>query len=179
MRPVWLVPVASLLAATPAWAATQVVRCDIAHHVRAGGTEIRSAALIFSNGDLTNPLTIERITIRDAFGEVVHDSGPEIDVAHPLNTDFTPPLDVTVVPPGATFYLKTTTLWGNNPVPVVNGNERGQSMSVTVTASKEGDPKLYRTHVRPRSRERLPNPDGSFREGRELSSNDGVCFAVR
>lgn len=179
MRPAWLLCAALVLAPAPAFAWTYATRCDIAHHVRAGGTELRSASISVSNGDPTREATIERLTIRDAFGEVVHDSGPSIGVAHPLNFDFTPPLDVTVVPPGAHFYLRTTAIWGLNPIPVANGNERGQAMSVTVVLSTDANPLLVRAHVRPRSRERIQNADGSFREGRETSGGDGFCFPVR
>ena len=167
-----------VLLPTVASARTQEVRCGISHHTRAGGTELRSTAIIFENGDLENTATIERLTIRGPFGEVIHDSGPAAGIDHPLNQDFTPPLDITRVPPGGAFYLRTNELWGRGNPP--GGSQIGSLMSVTVQASKEGDPKLLQIRVRQRSRDRFFDPDGSGPfEGRELSSNAGACFPVR
>jgi hypothetical protein len=99
-----------------------------------------------------------------------------------LNADFDPDVDITVIPPGATFYIRTNHIWGNDPIPIaLGGNSVGQSMSVTVEASKEGNPNLFVVGVRPRSRERIAvlPPGSGFVEGRETSTNDGICFKVR
>jgi hypothetical protein len=94
-----------------------------------------------------------------------------------LNTDLTPPVDITTVPPNAAYYLHTNHVWGNNSIPDlldgINGNQRGQAMSVVVEYSKRGNPDLFVVSTRRRSRERI---DGPFPvEGRELSSNTGTC----
>jgi len=165
---------------TAVWAKTVKTRCSSAHSVRLNGMELRSTSVIFNNGDLDNSTTIQRLTIRDFFGNVVHDSGPALGVLHPLNTDFDPDVDITVIPPGATFYIRTNHIWGNNPIPIaLGGNSVGQSMSVTVEASKEGNPNLFVVGVRPRSRERIFDVStGNFAEGKEASTNDGICFKV-
>jgi len=192
MRRVMTLLLAALLfVSTAAWAEEEEaihvrrVRCGISHFVRNNGTEIRSAVVIFNNGDLVNPTTIERITIFDLFGNVVHDSGPAIGVPHPLNTDFTPPVDITVVPPGAVFYLSTNLIvtggiaWDANPIPFPNGNDRGQAMGVVVQFSKEGDPKLFQVHGRARSRQRVQISPGFVTQGTELSSNLLFCFRIQ
>lgn len=184
-----LLLVSLLLVSTVAWAEGETdarrIRCGISHFVRNNGTEIRSAVVIFNNGDVVNPATIERITIFDFFGNVVHDSGPAIGVPHPLNTDFVPPVDITVVPPGAAFYLSTNLIvtggiaWDANPIPLPNGNDRGQAMGVVVQFSKEGNPKLFQVHGRARSRQRVQTSQGFSTQGTELSSNLLFCFRVQ
>lgn len=182
-----LVLAAIFFVTSNAWAVTRSVRCGIGHNVRTlvtGGEEIRTAVIIFDNGDLQNATTIDRLTIRDFFGDVVHDSGPAIEVAHPLNRDFGPIQDITVVPPGASFYIATNHIWRASPIPEastvpgIDGNERGFNMSVVVQFSKEEDPNLFRVHGRFRSRERVKLPDGTFRMGTEFSSNDLFCFRL-
>jgi len=71
---------------------------------------------------------------------VVQDSGPAIGVPHPLNTDVVPAQDITVVPPGASFYA---------------GNQQGLSMSVEVEFSKEGRPDLMQVGASMRERRQL------------------------
>ncbi len=174
-----------LLAPGAAWAHTERLRCGIAHFVRFGGAEMRTGVVVFDNGDLENPATIERFTILDFFGNVVHDSGPAIGVPHPLNTDFASPVDITVVPPGATYYLLTSHIWDTNPIPfdptnpTLNGNERGQALAAVVEVSKEGKPGLFLVHGRNRSRQRLQPSPGVFTQGGELSSNIIQCFPVK
>lgn len=186
MRRVMMLLLAGLLfVPTVAWAETEIetrtVRCGISHFVRNGGAEIRQAVVVFNNGDLVNPTTIDRITIFDFFGNVVHDSGPAIGVPHPLNTDFATPVDITVVPPGASFYLSTPHIvtggiaWDANSIPVLNGNERGQNMAVVVQFSKEGASRLFQVHGRSRSRQRVA---GQSFGTTELSSNVLFCFRV-
>ena len=174
-----------LLVPGAVWAHTERVRCGIPHFTRFGGAEIRSGVVVFNNGDLENPATIGRLTILDFFGNVVHDSGPVIGVPHPLNMDFASPVDITVVPPGATFYLSTNHIWDTNPIPfdpanpTLNGNERGQAMSVVVEVSKEGKPGLFQVQGRNRSRQRLQPSPGVFTQGGELASNIIQCFPVK
>jgi hypothetical protein len=73
--------------------------CGLAHYLRPEFSEIRFSLILVRNVDPDNSATIERITIRDVHGNVVHDSGPRTGMPHPLNTDFSPALDVTVAPP--------------------------------------------------------------------------------
>ena len=178
-----------LLVPTSSWAFTGKVRCTVSHFVRNLGADLRSAAVIFNNGDPIHPATIQRLTFWDFFGVVVHDSGPAIGVSHPLNNDFpmtfpsTVPVgavDITVVPPLATYYLRTNHIWDNGSIGGTSiGNERGQAMSVVVEFSKEEDPKLFKVHVRARFRQLVALMGGGFREGPELSSNDSLCFEVK
>lgn len=184
-RAVGLLLAGLLLVSGTAWAHTERLRCGIAHFTRLGGAEMRTGVVVFNNGDLENPATIERFTIFDFFGNVAHDSGPAIGIPHPLNTDFASPVDITVVPPGATFYLSTNHIWDTIPIPfdptnpTLNGNERGQSLSVVVEVSKEGKPGLFEVHGRNRSRQRFQPTPGVFTQGGELSSNIIRCFPVK
>jgi len=176
-KTIWLSALSLALApaAVPAAPRTQTLACNVSHFVRAGGTEMRSAAILVHNYDSTNPATVERITIRNVFGAVVHDSGPAAGPAIPLNTDFLTPLDITIVPPGASYYLRTNHIWGNNSLPAADGgNEAGQAMSAVVQVSKEGKEDLLVVRTRPRSRERsLIAP--VFPEGVERSSDSAAC----
>lgn len=179
-RLVALVLAGLVLAPAAVWAdgVTSRTRCSIPHFVRRNGTEIRTAIVVFNNGDPANPATIERLTIYDFFGIVVHDSGPAAGTPHPLNTDFTTPVDITTVPPGATYFLATNHIWGVNPIPGSGGNERGQAMSVVVEVSKKGNPNLFSVRGRARTRERVQNPNGGFTHGGELASNLLHCFTL-
>lgn len=183
-----------LLVPTTGWAFTGKVRCTVSHFVRNMGADLRSASVIFNNGDPINPATIQRLTFWDFFGVVVHDSGPATAFPHPLNTDFpvtfllpvpvVGAVDITVVPPEATYYLRTNHIWGNGSIGGTSiGNERGQALSVVIEFSKDGDPKLFKAHVRPRMRQLVallppPGGPGGFREGSELSTNDSLCFEL-
>ena|GEM_PF-4856295 len=160
---------------TATWAGTVRMRCQIAHFKRSQQTEMRSASIRFNNGDPVNAATIERLTIYDFFGIVVHDS---VAGDHPLNTDFTPFVDITTVPPNANYYIRTNHIWGNNSIPDlldgIDGNQRGQFMSVVVKFSKRGNRRLFVLSTRARSRQ-LDNSS----ERAERSSNSGACFRVR
>jgi len=67
--------------------------------------------------------------------------------SHRLNTDLTPAVDITTVPPNAAYYLRTNHVWGNNSIldllDGINGNQRRQAMSVVVEYSKRGNPDLF------------------------------------
>ena len=166
-----------MMAPLAARAKTRAETCIVSHFVRNGGNELRSTAIIFTNADPRHTATIERFTIRNLFGDMVHESGPAIGVPLPLNTALSPPLDVTEVPPGATFFLQTRFVWGLNSIP--GGNSQGFAMAATLEWSKKGDSDLFRISVRPRSRVRVLRPDGSIREAQETSSNDSLCFEVK
>jgi len=154
---------------------TETFTCNAVHYVRKNVAELRSTSILIRNADLVNSATIERLTIRNVFGNVVHDSGPAAGVPIPLNTDFSPDLDITVVPPGASYYLRTNNIWGNNGLPVSAGNNQaGQFMSVTVQVSKKGKKSLIYVSTRPRARERLVTQTG-VTEGIEHSSDHVPC----
>jgi hypothetical protein len=164
--------------ATRAEAKTETFSCNVAHFIRDNGAELRSASILIRNADLVNSVNVERITIRNTFGNVIHDSGPAAGVAFPLNTDFVPALDISVVPPGATYYIRTNNIWGNNALPVSAGNNQaGQSMSATVQISKHGKKDLVFVSTRPRSRERLVTQTGAV-EGAERSSDSATCVRI-
>jgi len=168
-----------LLAPVLAFAApikTQTLVCGGAHHIRNGGAEMVSTAYNFRNADLVNPMTVERVTIRNVFGVVVHDSGPAAGVPHPLNTDFAVPLDITVVPPGGAYYLRTGMIWGVFGLPVASGNnEAGQSMTATIQVSKVGKKELAIVGANTRARERITLPTGVVNEGAERSRTSISC----
>lgn len=173
-----LAAAALAIAPVASYAGTQTVTCPAGHNLRAGGTEIRASGIGFQNADPVNPATIQRITIRNFFGDVVHDSGPAIGVLHPLNRDFPGGWDITVVPPGAAYYLSTNHIWGPADLP---GDFRGGfNMSITVQWSKEGKPDLFKVDAVQRVRERLssPMPDGTiaFFEGAERVRTQLACF---
>lgn len=169
------------LAAVPlsAFARNEALTCAGVHFVRAGGTEMRSTVVGFRNADLENAATIQRLTIRNFFGQVVHDSGPATGTPLPLNGAFPGGFDVTVVPPGASYFLATSDIWGLNPIPGTGGNNQGFNLAITVEFSKAGKGELLMVGTRPRSRERFVSPEGVASEGRELATNTGNCVGVR
>ncbi len=159
---------------------------------------MRSASIRFNNGDPVNAATIERLTIYDFFGIVVHDSGPAIGIPHPLNRDIRTidapdGWDITTVPPNATYYIKTNhirtkdgTLWDNDSIPDLGDgyprNTRGNLMSVVVESSKRGKRDIFVVSTRPRSRQRVlinSGPPPEFGERAERSSDTGTCFRLR
>ena len=197
MKIIVLLMFALLSMPTVTWAGTVKMRCPISHFKRAKGEEMRSASIRFNNGDPVNAATIERLTIYDFFGKVVHDSGPAVGIPHPLNTDIRTidapdGWDITTVPPNATYYIRTNhirtkdgILWDNDSIPDLGDdyprNTRGNLMSVVVEFSKRGNHRLFVVGTRSRSRQRvqltLP-PDPEFGERDERSSNTGTCFRV-
>ncbi|MDH4323372.1 MAG: hypothetical protein OEW90_04455 [Betaproteobacteria bacterium] len=163
--------------AFPTWAGADTARCGISHHVRVGGTEMRASAISFRNGDPVNAATIERITIYDFHGRVVHDS---VANAHPINTDLPGGVNITVVPPHANYYLRTNHFWGNNPIPDlgdgIDGNSRGFSMTAVVEYSKPGNPKLFEVSRSVRARDRFFDPNtGQASEGAERAYDLHSC----
>ncbi|MES2353653.1 MAG: hypothetical protein V4568_04465 [Pseudomonadota bacterium] len=157
---------------------TETFTCNVVHYVRKNVAELRSTSILIRNADLVNAVTINRLTIRNVFGTVVHDSGPAAGVPIPLNTDFSPDLDISVVPPGASYYLRTNNIWGNNSLPVSAGNNQaGQFMSATVQVSKNGKKNLVSVSTRPRARERIVTATGAI-EGIEHSSDSVTCTRI-
>lgn len=167
-----LLPLSSL-------ARNEALTCSASHFVAAGGAEMRSTVVGFRNADLANPATIERLTIRNAHGQIVHDSGPATGTPHPLSLSFPGGLDITTVPPGATYFITTRDLWGLFEVPGSAGPSQGFSMSVTVEYSKPGKAELLSVSTRVRGRERLTSPEGLVSERMEHSSTPGTCVGVK
>lgn len=169
------------IAALPltSFAGAEGVVCPFSHFVRAGGTEMRTSTLGFRNTDLVNPATIERITIRNTFGQIVHDSGPAIGVPHPVSAVLGG-LDITTVQPGAAPFLLSNDFWGLDNVPGPTGPNQGFNMSVTVEISKKGKAELLVVGSRQRSRDRFVDPDNNaVFEGAERSSNSVACVSVK
>jgi hypothetical protein len=156
------------------YARVTTTHCPFSHFQRLGGTEIRTSTLGFRNIDLANAATIERITIRNAFGQIVHESGPATGIPHPLSGAFGG-LDITVIPPGATLFLLSNDLWGLENVPGTAGPAQGFSMSVRVQVRKEGKADLLVVGSRQRSRDRIIGPTGIPSEGAERSTNIVHC----
>jgi len=161
---------------------TGATRCYGVHFVRgvAPGDEIQFSVIFFNNADLANAATVQRVTIRDDLGVVIHDSGPRTVVPHPLATAPIPAIDITTVPPGATYGLSTTDIWGFNTIPSQIG--RGtRSLSITAEVTKAGDPKLLSVHARQIVRQRFVSPTPPFvftGLGAERSNTDSTCFSV-
>ena len=156
-------------------APTGTTRCYGVHFVRNGGDEVQFSVLFFNNGDLQHWAVIDRITVRDDLGNLLHDSGPKIGIPHPLANAPIPPLDITNVPPGGTFGLSTSDLWGFNNIPQLAAGTRSLSMTAEVT--KDGDPKLFTVHSRQIVRQRVIGPTGPTIVT-ERSNTDSTCFSV-
>jgi hypothetical protein len=173
MKPVARLCLGSLmLIAAPSFAGEGAVVCGAVHFIRAAGTEFRNSLINLRNLDLENPATVERITIRNAFGDVVHDSGPATSQPHPLNTDFAGGLNITTVPPGASYYLGTNHIWPLGEIPGVGMAETGQNLAVTVQFSKDGKADLFQVSAVSRTRER-------FGTGAERARDGSSCTEVK
>jgi hypothetical protein len=156
----------------------ETTRCYAAHFVRVDPAinlnELRQTVIFFNNGDLEHPAVIERLTVRNAAGAVIHDSGPRVGVPHPLNTAAMPPLDITTVAPGATNALGTFHIWRNATAP--GGFYNASALSITVEVSKPGNRKLFVVHARENTRELVGSPNPI--QGAERTANPTQCFRV-
>ncbi len=187
MRRTLLILVSALLVlpSTVHAAQTSKVMCGGFHLVRSTptGQELFSTAYSFRNGSLEAPLTILRLTIRNFFGSVIWDSGPAAPTPHPLNTDFPAPgVDITTVPPGATYYLGTNHIWGVNDVTGPDGPGQGNSISALIEYSTESkrDPVVIGASLRVRQRIFLaPFPPGTPVQGIEHSRVTSSCVEVK
>lgn len=176
-----LVVLGLLLAPLVASAVTLNFECGATHYLRLAGTEIVSSTFSVRNADPANPATILRLTLRDGLGQVVHDSGPAVGTALPLNTDFPQTFpagrDVTQVPPGGGVYLRTNHLFGNGSLPAAaGGNEAGQLMSATLVVAKEGNRQLLSVHTTQRMRVRATTAIGAT-EAETRASGTEACQA--
>lgn len=155
---------------TLSWAQTTTIttRCILPHFTRLNGTEIRFGVVAFNNGDQANPVTIQRLTLQDFYGNIAHDSGPAIGVPHPLANNFGTFVDITVVPPGANFIITTVDIFGNGPIPA--GNTHGNAMSAIVQWSKAGPARIFQVQGRTVTRQLIQVSPGVFQQGSELAS---------
>src|SRR5207247_2605469 len=119
------------------------VGCGGVHAVRSnpsiGLSEMFYTSIAVRNHNTLESVTIQRITIRDAFGATVFDGGPATSTPFPPNRDFSisgEPLDITVVPPSTTHYLATKDIWGDSPIP--SGNQNGNSLTINLQFSTLG-----------------------------------------
>src|SRR2546428_6849667 len=97
-RPILLL-LASLLSVSTADAAqTTKVGCGAIHVLRNSDSEILTGTISVRNIDLANAVTIQRLTYRNFFAAVVHDSCPAIVVTNRLIADFLPTPAITAVP---------------------------------------------------------------------------------
>ncbi len=143
MKAVLAVLTASLIVAASAGGPAEAARsgkvlCGGVHTPRAGNTEIADTAISVRNATGTD-VRITRFTFRDFFGNVAGDFGEGADPATnlPTNRDFSPPVDVTTVPPGASYYLATSHIFGTTFLPGPAG--AGNNISITVEFATEGD----------------------------------------
>jgi hypothetical protein len=141
---------AFMLLSTHSVAAGGTVVCGGVHFIRAAGAEARSTVISLRNLNLVTAATVERITVRNAYGQIVHDSGPAAGTLHPANTDFSPALDITVVPPGASYYLATSHIWPSGELP---DPQTGQNLAVSVQFSTVDNPALFVVEANSRTRE--------------------------
>jgi hypothetical protein len=145
------------------------VACGGFHLVRVnnsvGLSEMFETNISVRNQNADDAVTIERITIHDAFGNAVYDGGPAVGVPLPLNTDFSPPLNITVVPPNANYYLFTRHIWGLQPMPA--GNQNGFNLSIAVQYSTHGTADRVAVVGSSVVRQRIQTGPTSFAEGDE------------
>jgi hypothetical protein len=81
--------------------------------------------------------------MRNFFGTVVDDFGdgtPDGPIPPHRDVPGTPAFNITTVPPGASYYLTTTHIYGFSPFPGVAGG--GNSITATVEFTTTGDPDL-------------------------------------
>jgi hypothetical protein len=152
---------------------TGATRCYGTHFVRNNNSELHFTTLFFQNADPSNTAVVERITIRDDIGTIIHDSGPRIGKPHPPALGPIPPLDITNVPPGGTFGWSTTDVFGFATIPSQAGKGL-RSLSMTAEISKQGDPKLVTVHARQIVRGLV----NLAVLAEERSNNSSTCFSV-
>jgi hypothetical protein len=193
MRPLKNLIVAGVLLLLPAvaFADTIVFRCHAPHFIRAIFTtpanpepnELRITIVHFNNADLQHEAVIQRLTIRDAFGTVRHESGPAVGVPHPLNLGIQ---DITTVPPGGMFALATSDLWASSlppfavqpPLTLAQQFFLLGGLTMTVEVSKRGNPRLFAVHAAERVRQ-PPLAGGALVAGAERSARSSTCFRIR
>ena len=161
-----------LLAPTAAWAGekTGKVSCVGVHVTPNLGAQIKFQFLGFTNHDLENPATIERITFRDSDGVVLYDQGPNADFPFGAPPSFGD-LNVTPVPPGGHRVVNTITIFGFDAVGL---------MLAEVEWSKEGDENLFlvRSLVIVAERISLGGDPENFTVGNQVATKGLPCVDV-
>jgi hypothetical protein len=193
MRPLkHLIAAGVLMLPAVALADTLVFRCQAPHFIRVifstpanpEPNELRFTVVHFSNADLQHEAVIQRLTVRDAFGAVRHESGPAVGVPHPLNLGIQ---DITTVPPGGTFALATSDLWMSSlppfavqvpPLTLAQQFVLLGGLTMTVEVSKRGNPRLFGVLASERVRQ-PPLAGGALVAGAERSAKTSRCFRIR
>ena len=159
----------------------RTVACGGFHLVRTnasiGLSEMFETSIGVRNQNSDDAVTIERITIHDVFGNVVYDAGQAVGVAFPLNTDFSPPLNITVVPANGNYYLFTRHIWGLQPIPA--GNQNGFSVTIAVQYSTSGKADRVVVAASNVVRQRIQTGPTSFAEGEEHTRVRQECQPIK
>jgi hypothetical protein len=155
----------------------RIVECGGFHLVRVNAaanlSEVFTTNISVRNRNSNDSVTIERIAIHDIFGNLVFDAGVAGGSALPLNTDLVPPLDVTVVPPDANYYLSTKHIWGLGPLPA--GNQNGFNLSIRIQYSTSGRSDLVAVVGSNLVRQRVQIGPSTFVEGEEHTRARQEC----
>ena len=161
------------LASPAAWADTETkkVSCVSIHTFFNNNAQIRWAFFGFSNHDLENPATIERITFRDRNGVVLYDQGPNVNVEDEVGAPAFGTLGVTPVPPGRLRGVNTVNLFGDDPP------GRGPLLA-EVEWSKEGDEDLFVVRSIVITFEAIPDGGGGIQRGDFMTVNGPPCVEV-
>ena len=165
------------LASPAAWAdkETRKVSCVSTHFFPNNGAQVRWVFLGFTNHDLDNEATIERITFRKGSnGVVLYDQGPNavFPVIDPPAPTFAA-LNVTPVPPGEARGFSTITIFGLDTPPNPPGG-----LFAEVEWSKEGDENLFLVRSVAFTSDRIPLPDEGLRTGNFVTGNRAPCVVV-
>jgi hypothetical protein len=159
----------------------RTVECGGFHLVRVNApanlSEVFTTNISVRNRNPHESVSIERITIHDIFGNPVFDAGAAAGSEIPLNTDLTPPLDVTVVPPDASYYLSTKHIWGLLPLPT--GNQNGFNLSLRIQYSTSGRSDLVAVVGSNVVRQRVQVGPSAFIEGDEHTRVRQECQRLK
>jgi hypothetical protein len=157
------------------------VICGGGHTSKTQTAEMFDSTVSIRNANLEHPadVRITRLTIRDFFGNVVGDFGDAATPAGPIptNKDIPPSFDfdVTTVPPGASYYLTTTNIYGNNFLPSLPGG--GNNISIALEFTTTGDPELVVIGGSLRVRELLGGVGGT--QGQEHARLGITCQRLK
>jgi hypothetical protein len=155
--------------------------CGGVHTPRLQSAEMFDTTVGVRNANVERPadVRITRLTVRDFFGNVVDDFGEAATPARPIptNKDIPPSFnfDVSTVPPGASYYLTTTNIYGNNFMPTIPGG--GNNISIAVEFTTSGDPDLVFVGGSLRVRELVGGVGGT--QGQEHSRIAITCQRLK
>lgn len=168
----------ALFMATESAAVTERRLCAARHLTRSNGTELIYTVINLRNADAAAHVSIDRLTIRDYHGDIVHDSGPAspYPTPHPQNEDVGIGIgDISFVPPQASYYFKTQHIWG--PYSFGPG---GYNMTVLIEFTTSGDPNLFLASADIVARELIPpkKPPEKPTEGSGRFFDSAACTKV-